>query len=247
MSKQDLAILFSGASDSLALYALAVAGRHPDIPIPRAIHLLGMDNGISRFNDFPFERFKIAEKILKAQAPPNDPVPEACFVALDMRRIFQGLWLDHYEALMPRYNGKNLVCAACRLGMHARAVVYCVERLVPTVIAADAGICKCTPQPIDIFLAKIKEFAAGFGIKTRFPGQEDLHEAQVVKHLLEDHGLPSDSGGERQCMFSQSGSSVSAKEVGAYLDDMIPRLARYVESRLEGRIRDAALCFGTPV
>ena len=64
MVKQDVAILFSGGTDSLALYALAAAGHHPDLRRPRHIHLLHMLNGMSRFHDFPGDRFAIAQRIL---------------------------------------------------------------------------------------------------------------------------------------------------------------------------------------
>lgn len=242
MSKQELAILYSGSADSLALYALAAVGKHPDIPRPRMIHLLCMFNGALRFATFALERFRAAEKILKAQAPPTEPVPEGSLVELDMARLFQGLWLDRYEALMPQYNGKNLVCTACRLAMHARAVIYCVERLTSLLIVSHAGRPSCCPYQTEAFITRATAFSSHFGITTRFPltGNDD---ETVIKHLLEDQGLPSDNAGERKCLFSQTISTATDKEIGSYLDDMIPHLIKYVESRLEGRVKDAALCF----
>ena len=243
MSKQELAILFPGSVDSLALYTLSAAGRHADIPRPRKIHLLCMQNGALRFMVFPFERFKIAEKILKAQAPSTEPVPESSFVELDTARLFQGLWLNQCEELMPQYNGKNLVCTACMLAMHTRAVVYCVERLVPICIASCSGNQSCCPQQTDTFITKVMAFSYGFGITTRFPADSDFDDDMVTKHLLEDHGLPSDNGGERKCLFAQTHTLATEKEIGSYLDAMLPHLNKYVESRLEGKIRDAAECF----
>ncbi len=243
MSKQELAILFSGSIDSLALYALSAVGRHPDIPRPRNIHLLCMQNGALRFMAFPFERFKTAEKILKAQAPSTEPVPDSSFVELDTVRLLQGLWLDQCEELMPQYNGKNLVCTACRLAMHTRTVIYCVERLVPLLIAGSSGKQSCCPQQSETFITKIMAFSSGFGITTRFPADSDFDDDMVIKHLLEDHGLPSDNGGERKCLFAQTRTLATEKEIGSYLDAMLPHLNKYVESRLEGNIRDAAECF----
>jgi hypothetical protein len=193
MSKQELAILFSGSVDSLALYVLSAVGRHPDISRPRKMHLLCMQNGALRFMAFPFERFKTAEKILKAQAPSTEPVPESSFVELDTARLFQGLWLNQCEELMPQYNGKNLVCTACMLAMHTRAVIYCVERLVPICIASCSGNQSCCPQQTDTFITKVMAFSYDFGITTRFPADSDFDDDIAIKHLLDDHGLPSDN------------------------------------------------------
>jgi hypothetical protein len=243
MSKQELAILFSGSVDSLALYTLSAAGRHADIPRPRKIHLLCMQNGALRFKAFPFERFKTAEKTLKAQAPSTEPVSESSFVELDTAGLFQRLWLDQCEALMPQYNGKNLVCTACMLAMHTRAVIYCVERLVPVFIASCSGNQSCCPQQNETFVTKVMDFSYGFGITTRFPLNSDFDDEMVLKSLLEDYGLPANDGGERKCLFAQSLTTATAKEIESYLDAMLPHLNKYVDSRLEGKLRDAAECF----
>jgi hypothetical protein len=243
MSKQELAILFSGSVDSLALYALSAVGRHPDIPRPRKMHLLCMQNGASRFMAFPFERFKTAEKTLKAQAPSTEPVPESSFIELDTARLFQRLWIDQCEELTPQYNNKNLVCTACMLAMHTRAVIYCVERLVPLVIASCSGNQSCCPQQNETFVTKVMNFSYNFGITTRFPLNSDFDDETALKNLLEDNGLPANNGGERKCLFAQTITTATEKELESYLDAMLPHLNKYVESRLEGKIRDAAECF----
>ena len=243
MVKQELAILYSGSIDSLALYTLSAIGKHPDIPQPRMIHLLCIQNGASRFSGFPYERFKNAEKLLKAQVPSTDPLPAGAFVELDTTRLFQGLWLDRCEELIPQYSGKNLVCTACRLAMHTRAVIYCVERLVPLFISGSSSGRSCCPKHSEAFMAKVMAFSSEFGITSRFPVHHDFDDEMVVKHLLEDHGLPSDSGGERKCLFSQTLTTATDEEIATYLDSMIPRVTQYVESRLEGRVRDAATAF----
>ncbi|MBW2505773.1 MAG: hypothetical protein JRD19_01740, partial [Deltaproteobacteria bacterium] len=105
MEKMELAIMFSGGTDSLALYALAALGHHPGLPRPRHIHLLHLLNGMSRFHEFPRQRFEVARQILSKQVPLSDMISpesavkltEALMVELDMGRLFQGLWLDRYE------------------------------------------------------------------------------------------------------------------------------------------------------
>jgi hypothetical protein len=243
MEKQELAILFSGGSDSLALYALAAAGAHPEIPRPRGIHLLNMLNGMGRFSSFPKGRFRVSERILRAQMPDSGQIPQSIYIELDMGRLFQGLWLDRYEELMPRYAGKNLVCVACKLAMHVRALIYCVEMLVPTLLVGYARKQGYFPEQTAAFMDRISRLSDEFGIKTMFPVYDDFDDETVTRHLLEDFGLPSTGGGERKCLFCQTLTTATEKEIGLYLDDMISILRRYIDHKLAGRLRDAALCF----
>jgi hypothetical protein len=251
MEKMELAIMFSGGTDSLALYALASLGHHPEMPRPRNIHLLHMLNGMSRFHEFPRQRFEAARKILAGQVPLSEigspgsglKLPGALMVELDMGRLFQGLWLDCYEELMPRYNGKNLVCVACKVAMHTRAVIYCIENFIPHLVTGYARRQDYYPEQTPVFMEKIAEFSSGFGIRTHFPVYEDLEDEMITRHLLEDFGLPSTGGGERKCLFCQTLTSATEKEIGQYLDDMLPLVRKYVELRQAGRIREAANCF----
>lgn len=243
MERKDLAILFSGGTDSLALYALAAAGRHAGLPRPRHIHLLHMRNGMERFADFPRQRFEIAQGILNKQVVAPDGMADADMVELDMGRLFQGLWLDRYEEIMPCYGGKNLVCVACKVGMHARAVLYGVEHLVPVVAAGYTSKQRHYPEQTAVFMEKITAFSEQFGITTIFPVYDDFDDVMVTRQVLEDFGLPSTGGGERKCLFCQTLTTATEREIGQYLDDMLPRVSRYVECKLAGRIQEAALVF----
>lgn len=243
MEKQELAILFSGGTDSLALYALASAGHHPGLARPVRIHLLHMLNGMGRFHDFPRNRYLTAQKILIANAPDPENVVPAEMVELDMGRLFQGLWLDRYEEFMPRYNGKNLVCVACKLAMHARAIIYCTEHFVPHIVAGYAKRQGYYPEQTDVFMNKIAALSMQFGIKTTFPVYDEFDDQMVTRHVLEEFGLPSTGGGERKCLFCQTLTTAEEDDIGSYLDDMIPQVAQYIEHRLAGRVKDAALCF----
>ena len=251
MEKKELAIMFSGGTDSLALYALAALGHHPDVPRPMHIHLLHLLNGMSRFHDFPRQRFEVASKILAKQVPLSDmqspdssvKLPEALMIELDMGRLFQGLWLDRYEEYMPRYNGKNLVCVACKVAMHARAIIYCIENLIPHLVAGYARRQKYYPEQTPVFMDKIAKFSDIFGIRTYFPVYDELEDEMITRHLLEDFGLPSTGGGERKCLFCQTLTTATEKEIGQYLDDMLPTVKKYIELRQAGKIREAAGCF----
>ncbi|OKY74158.1 MAG: hypothetical protein BM485_15235 [Desulfobulbaceae bacterium DB1] len=243
MHKQELAILFSGGTDSLALYALATAGHHPDMPRPRRLHLLNMLNGMGRFPDFTRNRYEVARALLARRVPDSMEIPDSYLVELDMGRLFQGLWLDRYEEFMPRYGGKNLVCVACKLAMHIRAVLYCNEHLIPTVVAGYTKKQSHYPEQTPVFMEKIAKFSARFGVAARYPVYDDFAEQMTTRHLLEDFGLPSTGGGERKCLFSQTLATATEKEIGLYLDDMIPRAQDYIECVQDGRIADAARCF----
>ncbi len=243
MEKQELAILYSGGTDSLALYTLAAGGHHPGLSRPVRIHLLHMLNGMGRFPDFPRNRFLTAQKILAAKVTASDILPPAEMVELDMGRLFQGLWLDRFEELMPRYGGKNLVCVACKLAMHARAVIYCVEHFVPHLVAGYTKKQGYFPEQTQVFMEKVTDFSLHFGIRTSFPVYDDFDDQMITRHVLEDLGMPSTGGGERKCLFCQTLTTATDKEIGHYLDDMIPRVIEYIEHRLAGRVREAAHCF----
>lgn len=243
MEKQDLAILYSGGSNSLALYALAMAGYHPDVPRPHFIHLLHMLNGMGGFSSFPKTRYRLARDLLAKQLPRSEESPGTNFLELDMARLLQGVWLDRYEELMPCFGGKNLVCIACSLGMHASGVLYCIHHHVPLLLAGYVSRSSCCLAQPAVFVERMVDFSALFGITSKFPFYEEVSREHVVRHILEEFGLPSTGGGERRCLFAQSLTSAGEKEVGAYLDAMIPLVVDYMEHTLAGRIDDAATCF----
>jgi len=251
MDRQDIAIMFSGGTDSLALYALATTGRHPELPRPRKIHLLHMLNGFSRFHHFPQDRFELAQNILARQFPvfqkvlhdSDEGMPEAVLVEVDTGRLFQGLWLDRYEELMPKYGGKNLVCVACKLAMHAKAVMYCTENYVPVLATGYAKRQEYYPEQTPVFMEKISRFSRQFGITTKHPIYDEFDDQMTTRHVLEEFGLPSTGGGERKCLFCQTLTTATDKEIGHYLDDMVPRVIQFAEHQMAGRVRDAAACF----
>ena len=202
-----------------------------------------MLNGLSRFHDFPETRFRTAERIIQAQAPDPQAAPPTAWVELDMGRLFQGLWLDWYEELMPRYAGKNLVCAACKLGMHAKAVLYCRQNAIPLLLVGYAAKQDYYPEQTPAFMERMAAFSENYGVTTRFPLYQEFEDEQVTRHLLESFGLPSTGGGERKCLFCQTRTTATETEIGAYLDDMLPTVRRYLDHTLAGRVREAALCF----
>lgn len=243
MTDRELAIMYSGGTDSLAVYVLAATGHHPDLGRPSRIHLLHMLNGMGRFHDFPRNRFEVARKILSANVSSPEKIPDSEMVELDMGRLFQGLWLDRFEELMPLYNGKNLVCVACKVAMHTRAIIYCLERYVPLLVTGYAKRQGYYPEQTPVFMEKISELSAHFGVNTLFPIYDEFDDQMVTRHVLEDHGVPSTGGGERKCLFCQTLTTATEKDIGQYLDDMIPRVIDYVEFRQAGRLKEAANIF----
>ncbi len=241
--RKELAILFSGGTDSLALYALSTAGRLKGVLLPRTVHLLHMLNGMSRFHDFPRKRYEVAKKILVKRLADDDAFPSTVYSELDMGRLFQGLWLDVYEKYMPRYGNKNLVCVACKLAMHTRAIIHCMENFIPSLVTGYSKKQNYYPEQTPVFMEKVSEFSARFGVITSFPVYEDFDEKSVTRYALEDFGLPSTGGGERKCLFSQTLTTATEKEIGRYMDDMLPKLEEFIEHRQSGRVKEAANCF----
>ena len=227
----------------MALYALAMLGNHTQIPRPRKIHLLHMLNGMGRFPEFPLNRYKVAKEILERQVPVTEECAETAYVELDMGRLFQGLWLDNYEELMPKFHGKNLVCVACKLAMHAKAIIYCITNYVPLLLAGYASRQAYYPEQTRPFMDAMKGLSQDFGITTNFPLYDDFTEEDIARHLLEDFGLPSTGGGERKCLFCQTLTTAKDEHIKAYLDEMIPKIKRYIEFVLNGEIKRAADIF----
>ncbi len=249
MEKQDVAILYSGGKDSLALYAVASFGVHPEITKARKVHLLHMLNGMGRFPEWPRKRYEIASKILRRQVPLDDDPLQSTYIELDTGRLFQGLWLDWYEDLMPKYGGKNLVCVACKLAMHAKAILYCMEHYVPLLLVGYTRKQGHYPEQTPTFMDKLVELSQHFGIKTMFPLYDEFGDEDSARHFLEEFGLPSTGGGERKCLFCQTKTSATEKEIGSYLDDMIPVVRRYMAMKIGRNIKGAAECFppGVPL
>ncbi len=243
MDRQDIAILYSGGRDSLALYALAMIGKHKEIKRPRMIHLLHMLNGMARFPQFPRQRFEIAQKILRGQVPATEYCPDSSYIELDMARLFQGLWLDNYEILMPRFQGKNLVCIACKLGMHAKAIIYCVQNYVPFLLAGYASRQSFYPEQTPVFMQRMAELSLHFGISTAYPLYNDFSDEDITHHLLESYGLPSTGGGEKKCLFCQTLTTAEERHIKAYLDEMVPKIENYIDLTLGGNIKEAAQIF----
>lgn len=239
---EDSAILFSGGTDSLALYAMSFTGSHNTVPKSERIHLLNMLNGMSRFPQFTKNRFDTAKNILESHSV-KEKTPESIFVELDSGRLFQGLWLDRYEELMPLYNGKNLVCVACKAAMHTKAIIYCIENCVELLMAGYTKKQSYYPEQTPAFMDAMGLFSEKLGIRTIYPVFEDFSEEYISRHFLEDNGLPSTGGGERKCLFSQTCTTASEKETARYLADMVPVLEEYIKLKIAGESKAAAECF----
>lgn len=236
-----LAILFSGGTDSLALWSMALSGHKKDLPKASSIHLLTMLNGMGRFPHFTENRFRTAKELLEKQSPV--PLPETKRMELDCGRLFQEFWLDRFETLMPRFGGKNLVCVACKLAMHTRVILYCLEHQVPHLVAGYTAKQSFYPEQTPAFMERMTAFGKKFSVETSFPLYEAFSEERICRQYLEDQGLPSTGGGERKCLFSQTQTSTTEKETGEYLDTCLPIATQYIRHRLDGDIAAAARCF----
>jgi hypothetical protein len=127
--------------------------------------------------------------------------------------------------------------------MHTRAIIYCIENFIPHLVTGYARRQEYYPEQTPVFMKKVAEFSSWFGIRTHFPVYDDLEDETITRHILEDLGLPSTGGGERKCLFCQTLTSATEKNIGQYLDDMLPMVKQYIELRQEGKVKEAANCF----
>jgi hypothetical protein len=118
-----------------------------------------------------------------------------------------------------------------------------MENFIPHLVAGYARRQKYYPEQTPVFMDKIAAFSNVFGIRTHFPVYDDLEDEMITRHILEDFGLPSTGGGERKCLFCQTLTTATEKEIGRYLDDMLLLVKEYVELRQAGRVKEAADCF----
>jgi hypothetical protein len=127
--------------------------------------------------------------------------------------------------------------------MHTRAVIYCLENYVPLLVTGYAKRQEYYPEQTPVFMEKMASFSEHFGIHSRFPVYDDFDDQQITRQVLEDLGLPSTGGGERKCLFCQTLTTATEKEIGQYLDDMIPKVIDFIEHRQAGRVKEAAAVF----
>ncbi len=240
---QSVAIMFSGGTDSLALMSMAVKKQLPGLEKLKQVHLMYMLNGMSRYPSFPRERFKICKELLKGQYGSGTDFPELKYVEIDSARLFQGLWLDHYEELMPRYNGKNMVCVACKIAMHAQSIVYCKRNKISTFLTGYAKKQSYYPEQTPTFMNRLKEFSKNFDIETLYPVFEMFTDETVSRHYLEDNGLPSTGGGERACMFSQTYTTAEESDTEKFLNESLPQTSKYLKAILDNQLNVAASYF----
>jgi hypothetical protein len=127
--------------------------------------------------------------------------------------------------------------------MHVKAIIYCIERFIPTLLVGYTKKQGYFPEQTWTFMNRVSEYSELYGIKTKFPIYKDFDDEKITRYLLEEFGLPSTGGGERKCLFCQTLTTATEKEIGMYLDDMMPILTKYMDNKLSGRIRAEALCF----
>lgn len=243
MQTKPIAIMFSGGADSLSLLSMAATGTLKGIEPPTEIHLMYMLNGMSRFPSFPRERVRVARELLTAQYGRKKKLPDIIYSERDSARLFQALWVDHYEELMPRYNGKNLVCVACKAAMHTRSILYCLENNIQQFITGYTKKQHYYPEQTPAFMDRLREFSHDFGVETLYPIFNEFNDEVTVRHYLEDHGLPSAAGGEMDCMFSQTYTTAKEEDTANYLDDILPLVGEYIEAELDGDFKKAAGIF----
>lgn len=150
---REIALLFSGGIDSTTA-ALLLAERY------EKVHLLSFCNG---YGHYRIERTRSRAKELSKHCGSRF----VHFVA-SVRPFFERILADPLTEYR-RYGSGFIWCLSCKLAMHARAIIYCLEHGINE--AAD-GSSQSTGEMVEQMLVSIyliREFYEQYGIAFRTP------------------------------------------------------------------------------
>lgn len=155
MAGDAIAVLYSGGTDSTLAAALS-AERF------RRVHLLTYD----RFGLFSTGNAAKAAAQLAERFGPE----RVTHAILPVERLFRHLCYERYPAMLRRHGFFLLsVCGLCKLAMHARTVVYCLDSGIAAACdGANQGM-RLFPAQMAPVLAQLRAFYARFGIRYENP------------------------------------------------------------------------------
>jgi len=205
------AILFSGGTDStLAAVLMLEEGRDVTLLTFNPGFVLFLDN--CRNNATRLQDRYGAERVRH----------EMLDNAAATRRV---LWGDRArDAREYGFNMSALVCLGCRLAMHARAIIYCLEHSIPYLVDGSIADQSTVPEQLPSVLARHREFyREEFGIHHRSP----IYDESRSDRRLEEMGVPGQKDLKRQfILFDTQGTcpfGVTADVYGRMFYRLMPQ------------------------
>jgi len=205
------AVLFSGGTDStLAAVLMLDEGRDVSLLTFNPGFVLFLDN--SRDNASRLQDLYGADRVRHLLLDNSEPT----------RRV---LWGDAGQDMREYgFNMSALVCLGCRMAMHARAIIHCLENGIPYLVDGSIADQSTVPEQLPSVLARHRDFyREEFGIHHRSP----IYDESRSDRRLEQMGIPGQKNLKRQfILFDTQGTcpfGVTADVYGRMFYRLMPR------------------------
>lgn len=214
---KEAIILYSGGLDSSA-----VAGLYGFKGYNR-LHLLTFDNGCQSNIDLS----KVKLFSIKDRFPDTQYIHKI----LSSKYPFKKIAIETLEEDFKDYS-TNLVCVGCKMSMHTESVLYAIENNIGEVVDGFAKRQKEYPEQDKVFIEYMQRFYSKYNLIYSSPLYERVKTKNDVKDILIRFNLSTKSI-EPDCLFGDSFSPASKKDIRKYFTVKKPMLDKYIEESLQ--------------
>jgi hypothetical protein len=220
----NVSLLFSGGRDSsLTFVRLAQKGYK--------VHLLTFDNGAMARLDLSGFRMRELRRLF--------PDAIVCWKTIPVHGLFKRLALLFIEKDMRNYE-TNLICMGCKLAMHTRALIYCIENDIKYLADGYASHQRNWIEQMPEAIAPVRELHKEFGVEYVNPIYAYDDESLIASELY-DLGMSTKSL-EGTCLFGGTYSIPSSTHVTSYVSEKLPLCREYIRNYF--RVKNEPLAHG---
>lgn len=209
MSKK-CAVLFSGGLDSSFASCLMIEQGYD-------IDLLHMNHGALLSNNLPALRY---QELVNAY-----PQSDIALHHMNIAGFFRAISLASIERDILTYR-VNLVCVGCKLAMHARAIIYCLQNDIKVVADGSSKRQERYGEQRRIAIGRIKSLYEKYGIDYLNPVYS--YEKTDIKYGMFDRGLTIQPL-EDTCLFSKTFSNPEDDSIDMYISDKVDVFTTLIE------------------
>lgn len=211
---KKVAVLFSGGNDC-SLVALKYLKNNYKVDLLHFCHGANISNNLHRI------RFEELERIASERVN---------LIEISHKGMFRKLALQDIEEDFEKHK-TSMICLGCRLAMHVDAIIYCLKNDISVVADGSVKYQSDFPEQDSESLKVFRQLYSQYGINYETI-LADVSSAKEVKYELLDNGISIQSL-EDTCLFSNTFSKASKKEILSYLDRKIPIAQQYLFGRMQ--------------